>query len=248
MPSSVVTRRVTKLRPGLVTTVSACSIRMACPSGVVREGPTGDRTRRGAARCHRTGRGVITPRLPPGRQLAVANAGISGNTVSRQPNPYDPTGRCCGPPVPERLEYDALDLAGARHLILLEGTNDLGGGDHAPPAPASRVIGAMKEIVERAHARGVKIVGATLMPMCAAADSGTEANRRAVNEFIRTGGVFDGVADFDAVVRDPADPTRIREAYRSDCYHPNAAGHAALGKSLDLGLFGLDRPRVERAA
>nr|WP_269846215.1 GDSL-type esterase/lipase family protein [Streptomyces carminius] len=221
---------------------------MACPSGVVREGPTGDRTRRGAARCHRTGRGVITPRLPPGRQLAVANAGISGNTVSRQPNPYDPTGRCCGPPVPERLEYDALDLAGARHLILLEGTNDLGGGDHAPPAPASRVIGAMKEIVERAHARGVKIVGATLMPMCAAADSGTEANRRAVNEFIRTGGVFDGVADFDAVVRDPADPTRIREAYRSDCYHPNAAGHAALGKSLDLGLFGLDRPRVERAA
>ncbi|WP_344632013.1 GDSL-type esterase/lipase family protein [Streptomyces glaucosporus] len=185
--------------------------------------------------------------LPPGRQLAVANAGISGNTVSRQPNPYDPTGQCCGPPALDRLEHDALGLAGVRHLILLEGTNDLGGGDHAPPAPASQVIDAMREIADRARARGVRVIGATLMPMCNAADSTREANRLAVNEFVRTGGVFDGVVDFDAAVRDPADPTRIRDAYRADCYHPNAAGHAAMAEAIDLGLFGLGR-RGDRAA
>ncbi|WP_202917828.1 GDSL-type esterase/lipase family protein [Streptomyces taklimakanensis] len=177
--------------------------------------------------------------LPPGRQLAVANAGISGNTVSRQTNPYDPTGHCCGPPAPDRLDRDALDLAGVRHLVLLEGTNDLGGGEFAPPAPASRVIDAMREIVRRAHARGVRVVGATLMPMCNAAGGAKEANRLAVNDFVRTGGLFDGVVDFDAAVRDPADPTRIRAAYRSDCYHPNAAGHAAMAEAVDLALFGL---------
>ncbi|MGK5498075.1 GDSL-type esterase/lipase family protein [Streptomyces sp. URMC 125] len=177
--------------------------------------------------------------LPPGRQLAVANAGISGNTVSRQPSPYDPTGQCCGPPAPDRLEHDVLDLAGVRHMILLEGTNDIGGGEFAPPSPASQVIDAMKEIVERAHARGVRVVGATLMPMCNTVGSDKEANRLAVNEFVRTGGLFDGVIDFDAAVRDPAAPTRIRDAYRSDCYHPNAAGHAAMARAVDLSLFGL---------
>ncbi|CAL9333273.1 hypothetical protein SUDANB58_00114 [Streptomyces sp. enrichment culture] len=178
--------------------------------------------------------------LPPGRQLAVANAGISGNTVSRQTNPYDPTSHCCGPPAPERLDHDALGLAGVRHMILLEGTNDLGGGPYAQPSPASQVIGAMREIVRRAHARGVRVVGATLMPMCNTPGSAKEANRLAVNDFVRDGGLFDGVVDFDAAVRDPAAPAQIRDAYRSDCYHPNAAGHAAMARAVDLALFGLD--------
>ena len=99
--------------------------------------------------------------LPPGRQLSVANAGISGNTVSVQPNPYDPTGQCCGPPAPQRLHRDVLSLPGLRYVLLLEGTNDLGGGTYAPPAPARRSIDAMRTIAARVHAAGRRIVGAT---------------------------------------------------------------------------------------
>src|SRR3954469_23497427 len=96
--------------------------------------------------------------LPVPRRLAVANAGISGNTVSVQPNPYDPTGQCCGPPAPQRLERDVLSVPGVRAVLLLEGTNDLGGGANAQPAPATQVIDAMKSIAQRVHAAGRKIV------------------------------------------------------------------------------------------
>ncbi|MFC0628101.1 GDSL-type esterase/lipase family protein [Kribbella deserti] len=173
----------------------------------------------------------------PGRQLAVANAGISGNTVSRQPNPYDPTGQCCGPPAVDRLHRDVFSVAGAKYVILFEGTNDLGGGASAPQAPASRVIAALREVADRSHARGLKVIGATLMPMCNDAGSFRETNRLAVNEFIRTSRIFDGLIDFDAAVRDPANPREIRPAFMADCYHPNAAGHAAMAAAIDTGLF-----------
>ncbi|MEQ0558116.1 GDSL-type esterase/lipase family protein [Amycolatopsis sp. NEAU-NG30] len=176
---------------------------------------------------------------PPGRRLTVANAGISGNTVSVQPNPYDPTGQCCGPPAPLRLDRDVLSLPGVRYVLLLEGTNDLGGGDNAPPAPAAQVIAAMRTIAGRVHAAGHKIVGATILPMCNAAGSAKEQARLAVNEWIRTSGTFDATLDFDAALRDPADPTVIRAGWRSDCYHPNAQGDRVLGDSIDLRVFGL---------
>ncbi|EOD66753.1 GDSL-type esterase/lipase family protein [Amycolatopsis vancoresmycina] len=176
---------------------------------------------------------------PPSRRLSVANAGISGNTVSVQPNPYDPTGQCCGPPAPARLDRDVLSLPGVRYVLLLEGTNDLGGGDYAPPAPAAQVIGAMRTIAGRVHAAGRRIVGATILPMCNAAGGPKEQARLAVNAWIRTSGTFDAVLDFDAVLRDPADPTVIRADRRTDCYHPNAAGDRLLGDSIDLRVFGL---------
>ncbi|WP_103349942.1 GDSL-type esterase/lipase family protein [Amycolatopsis sp. CA-128772] len=176
---------------------------------------------------------------PPARRLSVANAGISGNTVSVQPNPYDPTGQCCGPPAPVRLDRDVLSLPGVRYVLLLEGTNDLGGGDNAPPAPAAQVIDAMKTIAGRVHAAGRRIVGATILPMCNAAGGPKEQARLAVNAWIRTSGTFDAVLDFDAVLRDPADPTVIRADWRTDCYHPNAAGDRLLGDSIDLRVFGL---------
>ncbi|WP_410657404.1 GDSL-type esterase/lipase family protein [Amycolatopsis sp. lyj-112] len=181
-------------------------------------------------------------KLPPGQRLSVANAGISGNTVSVQPNPYDPTNQCCGPPAPSRLDRDVLSLPGVSHVLLLEGTNDIGGGDHAPPAPAAQVIDAMRTIAARVHAAGPKMIGATILPMCNAAGGPKEQARLAVNKWIRTSGTFDSVLDFDAVMRDPADPTVIRQAWRNDCYHPNAAGDRVLGESIDLSVFGLPAP------
>lgn len=175
--------------------------------------------------------------LPARTRLAVANAGISGNTVSVQPNPYDPTGQCCGPPAPQRLDRDVLSVPGLRTVLLLEGTNDLGGGDNAPPAPADQVMAAMRTIAARVHASHARIVGATVLPMCNAAGSAREAARLAVNAWIRTSGTFDAVLDFDAVLRDPADPTQIVADLRNDCYHPNAAGDALLGQSIPLEVL-----------
>jgi lysophospholipase L1-like esterase len=172
--------------------------------------------------------------LPARQRLAVANAGISGNTVSVQPNPYDPTGQCCGPPAPQRLDRDVLSVPGLRTVILLEGTNDLGGGGNAPPAPAAQVIEAQWAIAARLHARGIRVVGATVLPMCNAAGSTKETARLAVNAWIRASGAFDAVVDFDAVLRDPADPTVMIADLRNDCYHPNAAGDQLLGRAIPL--------------
>lgn len=179
--------------------------------------------------------------LPPARRLSVANAGISGNTVSVQPNPYDPTGQCCGAPAPLRLDRDVLSLPGVRYVLLLEGTNDIGGGASAAPAPASQVIDAMRAIAARVHASGRRIVGATILPMCNAPGSAKEQTRLAVNRWIRSSKTFDAVLDFDAVLRDPANPTVIKAAWQHDCYHPNAAGDRVLGDSIDLSAFGLSR-------
>jgi lysophospholipase L1-like esterase len=176
--------------------------------------------------------------LPAGVRLAVANAGISGNTVSVQPNPYDPTGECCGPPAPERLNRDVLSVPGVRTVLLLEGTNDIGGGSNAPPASAQQVIGAMKTIIAEVHAAHLRFVGSTILPMCNAAGSAKEAVRQAVNLWIRTSDAFDATIDLDALMRDPSDPTVITPALRYDCYHPNAAGDALIGSSIPLAVFG----------
>ncbi len=178
-------------------------------------------------------------RLPPRQRLTVANAGISGNTVSSQPNPYDPTGQCCGPPAARRLTRDVLSLPGVRSVLLLEGTNDIGGGANAPAASAGQVIAAMRHIAHRVHGAGRRLVGATILPMCNVAGSDREATRLTVNRWIRTSGAFDAVLDFDAVLRDPADPTVIRQEWRHDCYHPNAVGDRLLGDSIPLSAFGI---------
>ncbi|HST85707.1 MAG TPA: GDSL-type esterase/lipase family protein [Kineosporiaceae bacterium] len=175
--------------------------------------------------------------LPESRRLAVANAGISGNTVSVQPNPYDPTGQCCGPPAPERLNRDVLAVPGVRTVFLLEGTNDLGGGDNAPPADAEQVISAMTGIAQRLHARGLRVVAATVLPMCNTVGSTKEAARLAVNRWIRNTKAFDAVVDFDAVLRDPKDPTTMIADLKYDCYHPNAAGDALLGAAIPLSVL-----------
>jgi lysophospholipase L1-like esterase len=176
--------------------------------------------------------------LPAEQRLAIANAGISGNTVSVQPNPYDPTGNCCGPPAPRRLDRDVLSVPGLRAVLLLEGTNDINGGGNAPPASAAQIIAAMTDIAARVHARGARIIGATILPMGKPAGGPQNNVRLAVNQWMVTSGVFDAVLDFDAVLRDPADPTQLIGALRYDGFHPNAAGDLLLGTSIPLDVFG----------
>jgi len=177
--------------------------------------------------------------VPAQDRLAVANAGISGNTVSNQPNPYDRTGQCCGPPALKRLQRDVLSVPGVSAVFLLEGTNDIGGGTNAASASASQVINAMTRIVSRAHDKHLPVIGATILPMCERAGSAQEKTRLAVNQWLRSSGTFDAVVDFDAVLRNPSNPTEMIPDLRHDCYHPNAAGDTLLTQAIPLWLFGV---------
>ncbi|TWV44536.1 SGNH/GDSL hydrolase family protein [Streptomyces misionensis] len=154
----------------------------------------------------------------------VLNAGIGGNRLLRDG---------AGPSALTRLDTDALSRTGARILVVFEGINDIKG---LPPAndPAA-YADAYRTIVGRAHAHGIRVVGVTLTPFngFAAYTVAREEVRQRVNAFIRTGGAFDAVADADAAVRDPADPTRIRPAYDpGDHLHFTDAGMAAVAETV----------------
>jgi lysophospholipase L1-like esterase len=163
--------------------------------------------------------------LPPQRRLGVLNAGIAGNRLLRSG---------VGPSALARLDADALSRAGVRALVLLEGINDIKGVPAATdPAAFAQ---AYRTIVARAHARGIRVVGATLTP-CGGYPSCTpenEAVRQAVNAVVRGAGIFDAVADFDAAVRDPDRPDRILPGYDpGDHLHFNDAGMRALAATVD---------------
>ena len=180
--------------------------------------------------------------LPASRRLSVANAAISGNTVSDQQNPYEQDDACCGPPAVNRLWRDVFSLPGVRAVILLEGTNDISGGPFAPPSPSSQVIAAMQAIIRATHARGIPIIGGTLIPMGKLPGSVQETARLAVNDWIRTSGAFDAVIDFDAMVRDPDAPWQIYPTWQAppfngNSFHPNAMGHAIMGQEIRLSVF-----------
>ncbi|MDO0925110.1 GDSL-type esterase/lipase family protein [Streptomyces sp. TG1A-8] len=161
-------------------------------------------------------------------RLGVLNAGIAGNRLLR-----DGT----GPSALARLDADALDRAGVRVLVVLEGINDIKGtSGAADPADLAR---AYRTLVARAHARGIRAVGVTLTPYGGhpAHTPAREAVRQRVNAFIRTGGAFDAVADADAAVRDPADPGRIRPGYDpGDHLHLNDAGMRAVAGAVARAL------------
>ncbi|MFG1994462.1 SGNH/GDSL hydrolase family protein [Actinoplanes sp. NPDC048988] len=175
--------------------------------------------------------------------LRVVTEAIGGNMVTRIGRTPGGCTPCDGPPALDRLDRDVINRPGARVMILLEGINDLGGGG----ATADQVIAGYKEIIQRVHARGIKIVGATLTPS-AGTEFGlygtpeTDAERRAVNNFIRTSGQFDGVADFAAVTEDPARPGHLLPAYDTnssvggpgDHLHPNRAGFLAMAGAIDV--------------
>ncbi|MFB7506285.1 SGNH/GDSL hydrolase family protein [Streptomyces broussonetiae] len=163
-------------------------------------------------------------------RLGVLNAGISGNRLL-----HDGT----GPSALARLDPDALDRAGVRVLVVLEGINDIKGVPVADDVSA--YADAYRTLVARAHARGVRVVGVTLTPFrgFSAYTDAREAVRQQVNAFIRTGGAFDTVADADAAVRDPADPSRILRAYDpGDHLHFDDAGMAAVADTVLKALTG----------
>ena len=186
---------------------------------------------------------VLARRLqadPTRHNVGVLNHGIGGNHLLTDG---------LGPNVLARFDRDVLAPAGVRWVIVFEGVNDLGGlslrgelppADHA--AFVQRIVGAYQQVIARAHAHGLLVYGATITPYVGSGyyhpTPPNEADRQAVNQWIREAGHFDAVIDFDAVVRDPAHPEQLQPAYDSgDHLHPSPAGYKAMGEAVPLALF-----------
>ncbi len=173
--------------------------------------------------------------------FSVVNAGISGNRVL-----HDLPEAQFGPAAVARFDRDVLSVPGVHTVILMESINDIGhpGSADLPDQKVSAedITTGMRQIVDRAHAHGIRILGATLTPYADTVFPGYftpagEADRQTVNRFIRESGTFDGVIDFDAVVRDPARPDHIAAEYDfGDHLHPNDAGYRKMGEAIDLSL------------
>lgn len=169
------------------------------------------------------------------RRMAVLNAGIGGSRLLSQSTfQAGPTGLA-------RFDRDVLAQSGVTHVIVADmALNDIGGGRDSVAPTADDLIVALKQLVERAHASGITIYGATLTPFEGAGyyTEAGEKKRQAVNQWIRTARAFDAVIDFDAATRDPQHPLRFLPAYDSgDHLHPNDAGYRAMGNAIDLALF-----------
>ncbi|HEY2661391.1 MAG TPA: SGNH/GDSL hydrolase family protein [Caulobacteraceae bacterium] len=181
---------------------------------------------------------------PHGAKFAVVNEGISGNQLLHDG---------IGVSALARFDRDVLSLPGVTHAIVLEGINDIGwpgailNGQLLSPASSEPTIQDLirgyRQLIARAHARHVKLIGATLPPFEGVTVPGyyseaKETKRLAVNQWIRTSGAFDGVVDFDAALRDPEHPSRLQARYASqDHLHPNDAGYQAMADAVDVKLL-----------
>ena len=168
-------------------------------------------------------------------RFGVVNRGISGNRLlGNSPNPL------AGRSAQERFERDVLATAGVRYLVVLIGINDIGNSSATNPVTAEDLIAGYRQLIARARAKGISVIGATLTPFEGAAYYSPEKEvvRQAVNNWIRNNDEFDAVIDFDRVTRDPARPTRFLPAYDSgDHLHPNDLGYQAMGNAVPLALF-----------
>ena len=173
--------------------------------------------------------------------VGLVNAGIGGNRVLHDAVPNLIR---FGVNAMARFDRDVLAQPGVKYVVVMEGINDIG----FPPGLSSAteevtaedVIAGHRQLIERAHERGLKIIGATLTPFEGAAyyTTAKEVKRKAVNEWIRTGKAYDGVIDFDEAVRDPANPLRFLPVYDGgDHLHPSDAGYKAMAAVIDLTLF-----------
>jgi lysophospholipase L1-like esterase len=174
------------------------------------------------------------------RDIGVLNEGIGGNHLLTDG---------LGPNALARFDRDVLAQAGVRWLIVFEGVNDLGGltrnGEVSPaehPLLVQRILAAYQQIIARAHAHGIRVIGATITPYMGSdyyhPDARDEADRQVVNVWIRRAGYFNAVIDFDKVVRDPQEGDRLRPAYDcGDHLHPSPAGYRTMGDAVPLALF-----------
>jgi lysophospholipase L1-like esterase len=175
------------------------------------------------------------------RNMAVVNEGISGNRLWHDALPAR---TIFGPSGLSRFDRDALTITGASHIVVLLGINDIGqAGPTVSPdeqVSADEIIAGLRQFALRAHAHGIRIIGATLTPYGGAAyfSPQGEEKRLGVNEWIRTAKDFDGVIDFDAATRDPGTPMKLNAPYDSgDHLHPNDEGYRAMAAAIDLALF-----------
>lgn len=163
--------------------------------------------------------------------ISVLNLGLGGNCIVRGG---------LGPVANDRYARDLFRHSGLKYVILFEGTNDLGTSDDGVET-AKEIIASWQKIADDCHGRGIKVFGATIMPVKGNGyfREDREEGRTMVNEWIRHGGVFDGVIDFDKMTCDPSDPQRLNPAflYENDWLHGNAACYRLMGRSIDLGLF-----------
>lgn len=166
-----------------------------------------------------------------GVRMAVLNAGFGGNRLLREGK---------GPSALARFDRDVLAQPGVTHVIILEGINDIGQARENASPSAADLIAAHKHLIERARARGIRALGATLTPFEGANywTSAGEAKRQALNEWIRTSRAYDAVLDFAAAVRDPNRPTKLLAHYDpGDHLHLNAAGYQTVANAIDLSSF-----------
>jgi lysophospholipase L1-like esterase len=180
---------------------------------------------------------VLAARLADAKKnTAVVDAGIGGNRIL-----HDAAKNITyGPSALARFDRDVLAQPGVGYVIILEGINDLGHPGGVAPlsetVTAEDMIAGLKQLIDRAHEKGVKVFGATITPSNGSGEK--EAKRLAVNEWIRNGKAFDGVVDFEKTVWDPEQHVRFLPAYDSgDHLHPGDVGYKAMGDSIDLGLF-----------
>jgi lysophospholipase L1-like esterase len=171
-----------------------------------------------------------------GPVLSVADAGIGGNRLLGGAG-------CCGASAGARFARDALEQPGVRDVIVLEGINDIGIGMAHPgleKVSTDLIVAAYQRLIADAHARGLKIFGATILPYQGAGyfTAAGETIREQVNDWILTSRAFDGVIDFNAVMCDPANPLRLNPFYDSgDHLHPNDAGYQAMADAINLQML-----------
>ncbi|MEO5774138.1 MAG: SGNH/GDSL hydrolase family protein [Sphingomicrobium sp.] len=177
---------------------------------------------------------------PRTRGLSILNLGIGGNRLLNDG---------IGPNALARFDRDVLRRSNVRYLIILEGVNDLGTLTREAPVSAGehttqtqRMIAAYRQMVARAREHGIKVIGATVMPYGSNEyyhpAAVNEADRQAINAWIRKPGNFDAVIDFDRLVRDPAHPERLLAAYdKGDGIHPSIAGYRLMAEAVPLSLF-----------